>query len=64
MEVYFALIITILALLAYTLATNKLRFRRMKKHNAYFARMYPDSASLAGMTNEDAHIVIKELQQY
>ena len=51
-------------LLAYLILANALRFRRVNQEKVRFSQLYPDTASLDRMTNEDAHYVIRYLQQY
>ena len=53
-----------LMLLAYAFLANWLRFRIVNRETAYFSKIYPDTTSLSGMTNEHAHWIIKYLQQY
>lgn len=64
MDAYWTWITGILVFLIYCLLANNLRFRRLRKQNGYFSSLYPDAASLAGMTNDHAHEIIKYLQQY
>ena len=49
---------------AYLIIVKSLRFRCKKKNNAYLLGRYPDNTSLASMTNENAHMVMRYLQQY
>ena len=62
--VYALFAIGIIALISYLVLVEILRFQRMKQENGHFSQIYLDAASLARMTNEDAHTIIKNLQQY
>ncbi|KAK3703535.1 hypothetical protein LTR37_014382 [Vermiconidia calcicola] len=53
-----------LLVIIYMLLASSLRYRRMKQEDDRIRTLYPDDASLARMTNEDAHDIIKYLQQY
>ncbi|KAK3720661.1 hypothetical protein LTR37_003711 [Vermiconidia calcicola] len=53
-----------LLVIIYIFLASNLRYRRVEKENDRLRTLYPDDASLARMTNEDAHDIIKYLQQY
>ena len=49
---------------AYLFVIDTLRFRRVNLERIRFSKLYPDAESLTRMTNEDAHYIIRYLQQY
>lgn len=51
-------------LIAYLILVSNLRFRRIRQQEAFYTTLYPTVDSLARMTNEDAHEIVKNLQQY
>lgn len=64
MDFYLVGSIVCFSLLTYLVLVYSLRLRRMNQEINRLLERYPDIASLARMTNGEAHYVIKYLQQY